>query len=133
MNGTSSNSSSPAAPMKLVATPRPEKNDRKSIVGPWMVALRPPAHSTWATLRPPRSADWAIDSAWRTFGSNAEVRLANGWPLMWNVLFVEPWTPGHAPVASEYQPAPVFGGRLGQEAVAGRDCAMPQEARASSA
>jgi hypothetical protein len=29
---------------------------------------------------------------------------------MWNVLFVEPWTPGHAPVASEYHPAPVFGG-----------------------
>ena len=29
---------------------------------------------------------------------------------MWNVLLVEPWTPGHAPVASEYQPAPVFGG-----------------------
>ena len=27
-------------PMKLVATPRPEKNDWKSIVGPWMVALR---------------------------------------------------------------------------------------------
>jgi len=26
------------------------------------------------------------------------------------VLFVEPWTPGHAPVASEYQPAPVLGG-----------------------
>ncbi len=29
---------------------------------------------------------------------------------MWNVLLVEPWTPGHAPVASVYQPAPVFGG-----------------------
>ena len=49
--------------MKFVATPRPEKNERKSIVGPLIVALRPPAHSTWATLRPPRSADWAIDSA----------------------------------------------------------------------
>ena len=97
-------------PMKFVATPRPEKNDWKSIVGPLIVALRPPAHSTWATLRPPRSADWAIDSAWSTFGSNAAVRLANGWPLMWNVLFVEPWTPGHAPVARLYQPAPVFGG-----------------------
>ena len=36
--------------------------------------------------------------------------FANVLPLMWNVLFVEPWTPGHAPVASEYQPAPVFGG-----------------------
>src|SRR4249919_1723324 len=29
---------------------------------------------------------------------------------MWNVLLVEPWTPGHAPVARLYQPAPVFGG-----------------------
>ena len=47
-------------PMKLVATPRPEKNDWKSIVGPWIVALRPPAHSTWATFRPPRSAAWAM-------------------------------------------------------------------------
>ncbi len=64
MNATSSNSGSPAAPMKLVATPRPERNDRKSIVGPWIVALRPPAHSTWATFRPARSADWAIVSAW---------------------------------------------------------------------
>ena len=63
------------APMKFVATPRPEKNDWKSIVGPLMVALRPPAHSTWATLRPPRSADWAIVSTWRTSGSNAAVRL----------------------------------------------------------
>ena len=54
--------------MKFVATPRPEKNDRKSIVGPWIVALRPPAHSTWATLSPPRSADCAIDSALSTFG-----------------------------------------------------------------
>ena len=36
--------------------------------------------------------------------------MPNGWPLMWNVLFVEPWTPGHAPVARVYQPAPVFGG-----------------------
>ena len=29
---------------------------------------------------------------------------------MWNVLLVEPWTPGQAPVASVNQPAPVFGG-----------------------
>ena len=96
--------------MKFVATPRPEKNDRKSIVGPWVVALRPPAHSTWATLSPPRSADCATDSAWSTFASNAAVRFANGWPLIWKVLFVEPWTPGQAPVARLYQPAPVFGG-----------------------
>ena len=31
-------------------------------------------------------------------------------PLMWNVLLVEPWTPGQAPVARLYQPAPVLGG-----------------------
>src|SRR5262245_29816995 len=73
MNEASSNSVSPAFPMKFVETPRPEKNDWKSIVGPLMVAFRPPAHSTWATLSPPRSADWAIDSALRTPGVNAEV------------------------------------------------------------
>ena len=96
--------------MKLVATPRPEKNDWKSIVGPWIVAFAPPAHSTWATLRPPRSALWAMDSAFRMPGANAEVLLANVLPLMWNVLLVEPWTPGQAPVARLYQPAPVLGG-----------------------
>ena len=74
-----------------------------------MFALRPPAHSTWATLRPPRTADWAIVSAWSTPGSNAAVRFAKGWPLTWKVLLVEPCVPGHAPVASVYQPAPVFG------------------------
>ena len=110
MNGASSNRGSPALPMKLVATPRPEKNDWKSIVGPWIDAFRPPAHSTWATLSPPRSADWAIVSTCRTFGSNAAVRVFCGAPLMWNVLFVEPWIPGHAPVARVYQPAPVLGG-----------------------
>ena len=105
-----SNSGSPALPMKFVATPRPEKKDWKSMVGPSIVALRPPAHSTCATLRPLRSADWAMDSAWSTPGSNAAVRFANGWPLRWKVLLVEPWTPGHAPVARLYQPAPVLGG-----------------------
>jgi len=78
MNGSSSNGVSPAYPMKFVETPRPEKNDWKSIVGPLMVAFRPPAHYIWATLSPPHSADWAIDSAWRTPGSNAAVRLLNG-------------------------------------------------------
>src|SRR4051794_10034560 len=110
MNGASSKIASPAWPMKFVATPRPEKNDWKSIVGPLIVALRPPAHSTCATFRPPRSAACAIDSACSTFASNAVVRLANGCPFTGNVLFVDPCTPGHAPVASEYQPAPVFGG-----------------------
>ena len=42
--------------------------------------------------------------------SNAAVRLPNGWPLTWNVLFVDPATPGQAPVLSVFQPAPVFGG-----------------------
>src|SRR4029079_18761247 len=110
MSGASSNTASPAEPMKFVATPRPEKNDWKSIVGPWIVALAPPAHSIGATLSPPRSADWARFSAFRTPGANDDVLFANVLPLMWNVLFVEPWTPGHAPVASEYQPAPVLGG-----------------------
>jgi hypothetical protein len=30
--------------------------------------------------------------------------------LTWKVLLVDPCTPGHAPVARLYQPAPVFGG-----------------------
>src|SRR5690349_12391118 len=80
------------------------------MVGPLMVALAPPAHSTWATLRPPRSAAWARFSALRTPAANDDVLLANTPPLMWNVLLVEPWTPGHAPVARLYQPAPVLGG-----------------------
>ena len=80
------------------------------MVGPWMDALRPPAHSTWATFSPSRSADWAIDSAWSTPGSKAAVRLPKGSPFLWKVLLVEPCTPGHAPVASVYQPAPVLGG-----------------------
>ena len=96
--------------MKFVATPRPEKKDWKSIVGPWMVAFAPPAHSTCATLRPPRSALWAIDSALSTPDANDEVLPENALPLMWKVLLVEPWTPGQAPVARLYQPAPVFGG-----------------------
>ena len=42
--------------------------------------------------------------------SNAAVRLPNGCPLTWNVLFVDPATAGHAPVISVFHPAPVFGG-----------------------
>src|SRR5512139_538583 len=83
------------------------------MVGPSMVALRPPAHSTWATFLPPRSAACAMVSACRTPESKAEVRLVNAWPLMWNVLLVDPWTPAHAPVAREYHPAPVLGGASG--------------------
>ena len=42
--------------------------------------------------------------------ANAAVEFPNGAPLMWKVLLVEPVTPGHAPVLSVNQPAPVFGG-----------------------
>ena len=70
----------------------------------------PPAHSTCATLRPARSALCAIVSAWSAAALNAAVPLAKSLPLMWNVLLVEPCTPGQAPVARLYQPAPVFGG-----------------------
>jgi hypothetical protein len=95
----------------LVTTPRPEKKLRKSSVGPWIEPLRPPAHSIWATFLPPRSAAWASVSAWRMLvAPRADVEVPNGEPLMWNVLFVEPCTPGHAPVESVNQPAPVFGG-----------------------
>ena len=83
---------------------------RKSTVGPWIAVSAPPAYSNCTTFLPPRSADWPIDSAWGTPALKALVLLPNGWPLTWNVLFVDPWTPGHAPVARLYQPAPVFGG-----------------------
>jgi hypothetical protein len=32
-------------------------------------------------------------------------------PVRWNVLFVDPCSPGQVPVASVYQPTPVFGGK----------------------
>ena len=84
-----------------------------------MVALRPPAHSTWATLRPPRSALWAIVSAWRTLASNAAVRLANGC-----AVDVERVVGGavHARPRAGRQAVPAGAGvgrRLGQQAVAG--------------
>ena len=76
-----------------------------------MVAFAPPAHSTWATLSPPRSADCAMVSTWRVPASKAAVRdEAKVAPLVWKVLLVEPVTAGHAPVASVNQPAPVLGG-----------------------
>ncbi len=83
--------------------------------------LRPPAHSIWATFLPPRSVAWASVSACSTPAvPSAEVLLANGWPLTWNVLFVEPATPGHAPVVSVNHPAPVFGGACVEQPVVGR-------------
>ena len=97
--------------MKLVATPRPEKNDWKSIVGPWIVALRAAGpldlgHLEAAALGRLGDRLGLEDVRRRT----PPCGCANGWPLMWNVLFVEPCTPGQAPVARLYQPAPVFGG-----------------------
>ena len=97
--------------MKLVMTPRPEKKLWKSIVGPWMAALRPPAHSTWATLRPAALGGLGDRLGLEDPGSKAAVRaVPNASPFLWNVLLVDPWTPGQAPVARVYQPAPVFGG-----------------------
>ena len=101
---------------------RPEV-DRRALDG----GVAPAGPLDLGDLQPPRSADWAIDSAWRTFGSNAEVRLANGWPLMWKVLLVEPWTPGQAPVASVYQPAPVLGGAWVSSPFAGAEAPFLQE------
>ena len=113
--------------MKLVATPRPEWKLWKSIVGPLIVALRPPAHSTWATLRPARSADWAIVSTWRTFGSKAAVRLPNGCPEMWNVLFVER-VDARPRAGGQRVPAGArVRGRLRAQAVAGGEGAVAEE------
>ena len=75
-----------------------------------MVPTRPPAHSICATFLPPRSAAWASVSACSTPAPANDVELANGSPFLWNVLFVDPCTPGHAPVVSVNQPEPVFGG-----------------------
>ena len=84
---------------------------RKSSVGPLIAPLRPPAHSICATFLPPRSAACASVSACRMFcAPKAAVEFENAEPLMWNVLLVDPWTPGQAPVVSVNQPAPVFGG-----------------------
>src|SRR5690242_9425015 len=87
-----------------------------------MLAFRPPVHSSWATFLPASSADEATDCASRTFvGSvpglaplpwNAnDVEVVNTCRLSKKVLLVLPCTPGPAPVASVYQPCPVFGGK----------------------
>ncbi len=59
---------------------------------------------------PARSADWRIVSAWRTPFVEKLVVLSKFVPVRWNVLFVEPCSPGHVPVARVCQPTPVFGG-----------------------
>src|SRR5215475_747761 len=95
----------------MVSTPRVEKKLTKSTVGPAMPAFAPPAHSTCATFFPARSADAASVSAWRMPVVANDVELLNdASPVRWNVLFVEPCSPGHVPVANVYQPTPVLGG-----------------------
>ena len=76
------------------STPRVEKKFWKSTVGPAMLAFRPPTHSIWATFLPARSAAAASVSACRTPAPENEVELANASPVRWNVLFVEPCSPG---------------------------------------
>src|ERR1700760_2930400 len=87
-----------------------------------MFAFRPPVHSSWATFLPASSALDATDWASRTLVGSLpglaplpwnenDVELVNGCRLSKNVLLVLPWTPGPAPVASVYQPWPVFGGK----------------------
>src|SRR6266511_4103156 len=93
-----------------VRTPRVEKKFVKSTVGPLIPAARPPTHSTCATFLPARSAALAMVSAWRTPAPENDVRLENRSPVRWNVLLVEPCSPGYVPVARVYQPTPVFGG-----------------------
>ena len=63
------------------------------------------------TFFPARSAAWAIVSAWRIPVVAKLVELLKFVsPVRWNVLFVEPCEDGHAPVARDAQPTPVFGG-----------------------
>src|SRR6266508_1623167 len=94
------------------STPRVEKKFAKSTVGPWIPAFRPPTQSIWATFFPARSAALAIVSAWRIPAAENEVELLKLLsPVRWNVLFVEPCSPGYVPVAIVYQPTPVFGGK----------------------
>ena len=100
-----------AALSGAASTPRPEKKFRKSITGPARLWVREPTHSTEATFLPARSAACWIVSAWRIEAPRL-VRLKKlPSPVRWNVLFVDPCSPGQVPVASVYQPTPVFGGK----------------------
>src|SRR3954466_15582834 len=87
-----------------------------------MLAFSPPVHSSWATFLPAFSADDATDCASSTFVGSLpgleplpwkanDVDLSKVCRVSKNVLLVLPWTPGHAPVASVYQPWPVLGGK----------------------
>src|SRR5262245_5910813 len=94
------------------STPRVEKKFTKSTVGPLIPALRPPTHSTCATFLPERSAAAASESACKIPGVAKLVELLKlPSPMRWNVLLVEPCSAGQVPVASVYQPTPVFGGK----------------------
>ena len=89
-------------------------NVRKSTTGPWSagVRLRVPTHSMETTVLPLRSADCPMWSAWRMPVVAKLVELLKlPSPMRWNVLFVEPCSPGHVPVESVYQPTPVLGGK----------------------
>lgn len=90
-------------------TPELEKKLAKSTVGPLMPEFRPPVQSTCATFFPARSAAAASVSAWRMPGVANEVRLSNASPGRWKVLLVDLCSP-QVPVASVYQPTPMFGG-----------------------
>ncbi len=78
-----------------------------------MLALRPPVHSSCATVLPASSAEDATDCASSTLVGSVpglaplpwnenDVELVNGWRVSKNVLLVLPCTPGHAPVAIVY-------------------------------
>ena len=87
---------------------------RKSTTGPWSAGTSPrvPTHSMDTTVFPLRSADCAMWSAWRMPVVAKLVELLKfPSPARWNVLFVEPCSPGHVPVESVYQPTPVLGGK----------------------
>src|SRR5215212_3650398 len=76
-----------------------------------MLAWRPATQSSWATWRPARSAAEAIESAWSTPVDVKLVAREKSVPVWWKVLLVEPCWLGQAPVAREYQPTPVLGGK----------------------
>src|SRR5262245_17641037 len=94
--------------------PRREKKLRKSTTGPCTAGTseRAPTHSTAATDLPARSAAWAMWSAWRIPVAAKLVELLKlPSPVRWNVLFVDPCSPGQVPVPSVAHPTPVFGGK----------------------
>ena len=93
-------------------------------------ALRPPAHSIWATFVPPRSADWAIVSACST--PCVERRGAVGERLAVDVERVVRRA-GDARPRAGGQAVPARAGvrrGLGQQPVAGRRGALLEEAAA---